>query len=135
MTKQTAKLTIFYDGSCGVCSSEMKYYRSIADDRICFVNIASADFHAEKYGRTEKQFMEQLHVCDNKGRFFTGVEAFRKLWEELPSPFYPLLSTLFGLPFINFAAHTGYAVFARFRHLFPNTATDTCEIKTPHHKH
>ena len=115
--------------------SYYEYYRSIADERISFVNIASPDFRAKDYGRTQEQFMEQLHVRDHNGRFYTGVEGFRKIWDELPSPFYPLLSTLVGLPFINLAARSGYAVFARFRHLLPASGSGSCQIHTPHNKH
>jgi len=121
-------LTIFYDGACGVCSKEISHYRSIADKRVQFVNIAAFDFDAETFGKTIDDFQKQLHARDAGGQYFTGVEAFRKLWEALPSPFYPLLSTFTGLPGINLAARTGYAVFARFRHLLPSSHAASCPI-------
>lgn len=121
-------LTIFYDGACGICSTEISYYRSIADQRVRFVNIAAVDFDAGAFGKTAKEFQEKLHARDADGHYFTGVEAFRQLWDALPSPFYPLLSMFFGLPGINLAAHTAYAVFARFRHLLPANHTDSCPV-------
>lgn len=123
-------ITVFYDGACGVCSTEIAYYRTQADQRVVFVDIAAADFDAESFGRTPDDFQKELHVCDASGRFFTGVEAFRRLWEAIPSPFYPLLSGFVGLPGINLAARTGYAVFARFRHLLPGSHTGSCPL--PH---
>ena len=120
-------LTIFYDGACGVCLSEMNYYRSIADDRIRFIDIAAEDFVAEEHDRSMNDFMSELHVRDAKGRFYTGVEAFRALWNSLPSPFYPLLSNLVGLPGIHLASKAGYAAFARFRHLLPGS--NSCKIE------
>lgn len=121
-------LTIFYDGSCGVCSTEITYYRSIADHRVNFVNIAGADFKAEAYGKTADEFQAKLHARDADGQYFTGVEAFRRLWEALPSPFYPLLSSIVGLPGIHFASRLGYSVFARYRHLLPSSSSNSCQI-------
>lgn len=121
-------LTIFYDGACGVCSREIRYYRSIADERVQFVDIAAFDFDAETFGKTSDDFQKQMHARDAEGQYFTGVEAFRKLWDALPSPFYPLLSTFIGLPGINLAARTGYAVFARSRHLLPSSHAAHCPI-------
>ena len=121
-------LTLFYDGACGVCSTEIRYYRSIADQRVIFVNIASANFDAEAFGKTIDEFQEKLHARDAEGHYYTGVEAFRRLWEALPSPFYPLLSTFVGLPGIHLSARAGYAVFARYRHLFTSSRATSCQI-------
>ena len=125
-------LTIFFDGACGVCSTEIRYYRSIADQRVIFVNIAAVDFDASQYGKTAEEFQKKLHACDADGHFFTGVEAFRRLWEALPSPFYPLLSALVGLPGIHLSARIGYKVFARFRHLLPASHANSCPIAKDH---
>ena len=121
-------LTIFYDGACGVCSTEISHYQSIADQRVQFVNIAAVDFNAEGFGKTIDEFQKKLHARDADGQYFTGVEAFRQLWVALPSPFYPLLSTFVGLPGIHFAARTSYAIFARFRHLLPNKHATSCPV-------
>lgn len=121
-------MKIFYDGACGVCSKEMAHYRKVADQRIRFVDIAADDFNAEDYGRSSDDFQRELHACDADGCFYTGVEAFRKLWEALPSPFYPLLSLTVGLPGVNFAARTGYAIFARYRHLLPSSKKNVCTL-------
>ncbi len=124
----TYPLTIFYDGACSVCSTEISYYRSIADQRVEFVNIAAVDFDADSLGKRTEEFQKKLHACDANGHFFTGVEAFRKLWDALPSPFYPILSTVVGLPGIHLAACTSYAVFARFRYLLPSKLANSCPI-------
>lgn len=126
-------LTIFYDGACGVCSTEIKHYRSIADQRVNFVNIAAADFDAERYGKGAEEFQKVLHACDADKQFYTGVEAFRRLWEALPSPFYPLLSVIIGLPGIHISARIGYKIFARYRHLLPTSHTKSCPISKEQH--
>ncbi len=121
-------LTLFYDGACGVCSTEIRYYRSIADQRVIFVNIASANFDAEVFGKTTDEFQEKLHARDADGHYYSGVEAFRRLWEALPSSFYPLLSSFVGLPGIHLSARAGYAVFARYRHLLPSSRATSCQL-------
>ena len=125
-------LTLFYDGACGVCSTEIRYYRSIADQRLKFVNIASADFDAEAFGKTIDEFQEKLHARDADGHYYAGVEAFRRLWEALPSTFYPLLSSFVGLPGIHLSARAGYAVFARYRHLLPSSRATSCQVFNKH---
>jgi predicted DCC family thiol-disulfide oxidoreductase YuxK len=120
-------LTLFYDGACGVCSTEMGHYRSIADQRVIFINIASADFDAEAFGKRIDDFQKRLHALDAEGHYHTGVEAFRRLWEALPSPFYPMLSRLIGLPGIHLSARAGYAIFARYRHLLPSSRANSCQ--------
>lgn len=124
-------LKVFYDGACGVCSREIRHYRTIADDRILFVNIADPGFRAERYGKSEEDFQKELHLLDANGQFFTGVEAFRRLWDALPSPFYPLLSATVGLPVINFASRVSYAIFARYRHLLGSDKADSCSLPKP----
>lgn len=124
----TYPLKIFYDGACGICSTEISYYRSIADQRVDFVDISAVDFNAESYDKQAEEFQKKLHACDADGNFFTGVEAFRRLWETLPSPVYPLLSTVVGLPGIHLMTRIGYAAFARFRHFVPSNRVTSCPI-------
>lgn len=128
-------LTVFYDGTCGVCSTEMSYYKTIADSKVRFVDIAGPDFAPENYGKSIEEFQKELHVCDKDGRFYTGVEAFRMLWSTLPSPFYPLLSKVTGLPLINLASRCGYSVFARFRHLLPAKNPESCKLPPSRKEH
>lgn len=125
-------LKIFYDGACGVCSREIRHYRRVADDRIHFINIADPCFRADPFGKTEEEFQKELHALDADGRFFTGVEAFRRLWEALPSPFYPLLSATVGLPGINLISRISYAVFARYRHLLRSEKLNSCPLPKLH---
>ena len=98
------------------------------DQRIDFVDIAAVDFNAEAYDKQAEEFQKKLHACDAEGHFFTGVEAFRRLWEALPSPVYPLLSTVIGLPGIHLMTRVGYAAFARFRHFVPSNHATSCPI-------
>lgn len=116
-------LNVYYDGTCRVCRTEMNIYKKRADSKMLnFVDISATDFVAEEHGRTQDEFMQQLHVRDNQGRFFTGVDAFIQIWNACPEQsVYRLLGRTAGLPGIHTAARGGYALFARFRHLLPKT--------------
>lgn len=121
-------LTVFYDGACGLCAAEMRHYRAIAGRQLRFVDIASDRFNPSRYGKTPEAFRKALHLRDGAGHFYTGVEAFRRLWQVLPPPLYPLLAVLIGLPGVNLAARFGYTLFARYRHLLPATRVSACPL-------
>lgn len=113
-------LTIFYDGSCIVCSREMEVYRRKSHgDRLRFVDISAPDFVAEDYGRTLEQFMAQLHVRDASGRYYLGVDAFPAIWQALPDSGYRWFAELIGIPGLHLLAVFGYKVFARLRRYLP----------------
>lgn len=128
-------LQIFYDGSCRVCSAEMANYRTKStENRLVFTDISAEGFSAESYGKTQQEFMAQLHVSDAEGNFSTGVDAFLLIWQVYPSgSLYRLLSAFVGLPGINLFSRLGYRTFARFRHLLPkkdqDCLTGTCNPK------
>ena len=113
-------LTVFYDGSCIVCSREIKHYRQIAHgERLRFVDISAPDFDAASYGRIREEFMRQLHVRDSRGRFYLGVDAFPIIWQALPGLGYRWVGKLIGLPGIHPLAILGYKTFARLRRYLP----------------
>lgn len=113
-------LTVFYDGSCPVCSREIAHYRALSrSDRLHFVDISADSFDAEDLWLDQAALMKAMHAQDADGRLYLGVEAFRAMWLGLPGLHYHWLSRLFGLPGIHLAAVVGYRFFARFRHWLP----------------
>lgn len=130
-------LEIFYDGDCLVCATEIEHYRQRNPlQRLRFIDIRSADFQPADYGKTQDEFMARIHVRDQQGQFYTGVEAFLLIWQAYPggSP-YRLLAAVIGLPGINLLARGGYRIFARYRHLLPKKsspcASDSCNLDPP----
>ena len=119
-------LQIFYDGSCRVCSAEMNVYRAQnPQNRLQFIDISSAEFRAEDFGKTRQEFMAQLHVQDAEGVFTTGLDAFVSIWQAYPAGSRQrLLSALVGLPGIELCSRLGYRLFARYRHLLPKRSAD-----------
>lgn len=127
-------LQIFYDGSCMICSAEMdNYRRTNPENRLVFIDISSAEFKPETYGKTQAEFMAKIHVRDAEGKFSTGVDAFIDIWQAYPSgSLCRLFGALIGLPGINLLSRLGYRAFARYRYLLPKRnkecASGTCNL-------
>ena len=127
-------LQIFYDGACLVCATEIGHYRKRnPQNRLAFIDIRGDAFDPGAYGKSQADFMAQMHVLDAEGTFYTGVDAFMTLWQAYPSgSLYRLLSAVLGLPGINLASRIGYRLFARYRHLLPKRkpecASGTCNL-------
>lgn len=137
MQKISPPITIFFDGSCSVCAGEIWHYKN--KDRhaqLILVDISEETFDPAQYGKKLEDFMAQIHVRDQKGRFFYGVDAFPAIWKALPGKFFSFFAFFLMLPGVHFLASLAYSLFARYRKiLFPvkNTCeSGTCRIK--HHK-
>lgn len=124
------QLTVFYDGNCLVCSSEMEHYRRRdRAGRLAFVDIGAAGFDPAAYGRSAADFQARLHVCTPDGRWLLAVDAFLALWDVLPGRGYRLLRRLVGARPVRPLADLGYRFFARYRHLLPKKTCDgACRI-------
>ncbi len=113
-------LTVFYDGSCPVCSRKIAHYRALnRAGRLHFVDISAPSFDAGAWELDRPALLKAMHARDAAGRLYLGVEAFRVLWLGLPGPRYRRLSQLLGLPGLHLLAVLGYRIFARLRHLLP----------------
>lgn len=135
MGQKQERLTVFFDGSCRVCSREIEHYRQRdTDGRLLLVDIADPAFDPSPYDRELKDFMAELHVRDASGRFHTGVDAFARIWEVMPQPEWHLLAAVIALPGINLLARGGYALFARFRKFLPK-AEQQCDDGSCHLGH
>jgi len=130
MTKR--KLEVFYDGSCSVCRREMEHYRRRdRDGRLQLVDISVAGFDAGVYGRDLQAFMARLHVRDARGGFYTGVDAFARIWEVIPGAGWTLLARVIQLPGVHLLSAVVYALFARYRGYLPKRAgcaDDRCHL-------
>lgn len=118
--KPTFPLSVFYDGACLVCGSEIDHYRRLNHgERLQFIDISAADFDAAQHGRSLTEFQTRLQVKDARGRFFSGIDAFPAIWAALPNPGYRRLGKLINVPGIHLLARCGYTLFARTRRFLP----------------
>ncbi|MEM1387977.1 MAG: DUF393 domain-containing protein [Pseudomonadota bacterium] len=91
--------TVIYNGSCPVCSREIKVYRARAENHgtgTQFVDLNEADL--SDYGITADEAAREIHVLQN-GQMLKGVDAFLAMWRVTPG--FAWLARIVGLPGIK----------------------------------
>lgn len=128
----TIQGTIYFDGLCRVCSAEINHYRRLTgSENFLFVDILSADFDAKKHGLDPSQVHKVMHVRDKAGRLYTGVDAFRAIWQEIPR--YRRLAKWSENRIVRLGLEFGYETFVKIRPYLPRRKADCaaspyCEI-------
>jgi predicted DCC family thiol-disulfide oxidoreductase YuxK len=83
-------LTVYYDGSCGLCSAEMQEIKRMDQaDEVALVDCAAIDFddsHPRAHGATREALMGALHVEDALGDWHRGVDAIALLYATVGAP-------------------------------------------------
>lgn len=127
------KGSIFYDGLCVLCSREINHYRNQkGSDRFEFLDITALEFDATKHGVDPRAVHKVMHVRDTSGHLFTGPDAFRAIWKELPK--YQFLYRWTDNQIARRLMSIGYAGFVRIRPYLPRKKADCatspyCELK------
>ena len=134
MTKQPEfPIRVFYDGSCSVCAAEIGHYlRQDHGGKLLAVDISAQDFDPEPYLIPLEAFMYELHVIDQRGEVYRGVEAFWAIWQAFPtSTIYGVMGAVIRMPVVNPVARLLYKGFAQIRTYLPkrkNCDSGTCRI-------
>lgn len=111
--RAAAPVTLFHDGHCPFCRVEVAWLEKHRHyERIKLVDIQSSEFNAAKLGRTFEEMMGQLHLLDNNGVWYVGMDASRALYAVLG---YRRLVRLSCLPGLRTVMDAGYRFFARQR--------------------
>jgi predicted DCC family thiol-disulfide oxidoreductase YuxK len=127
-------ISVFYDGACIVCSTEIEHYRRKDHaNRLILIDISAPDFRPEPFNINLQSFMYELHVIDQRSKVYTGIEAFWAIWQAFPtSTFYGLIGSAINLPGINTLARLFYRGFAGIRKYLPKKNSDcsngTCRL-------
>ena len=80
-----ARLTVFYDGACPLCVKEIAFYRRRKGaDRIAWLDVSNASASPGR-GLSRCDALMRFHVMDANGDYFSGGDAFARLWATLPS--------------------------------------------------
>ncbi|WP_041245243.1 thiol-disulfide oxidoreductase DCC family protein [Geotalea uraniireducens] len=114
-------IRVFYDGSCSVCATEIEHYlREDHGGKLLPVDISARDFDPEPYHIPLEAFMYELHVIDQSGAVYRGVEAFWAIWQAFPtSTIYGVLGAVIRMPVVKPFARLLYKGFARVRPYLP----------------
>lgn len=111
-------ITVFYDGKCGLCRREIAYYKRNAPQGFFeWVDITLDASGIESLGVSYADGLKLLHVQDETGKLYNGIDAFLIIWRQMEG--WKYLGQCVGLPVIHPIARAAYAVFAawRFRRL------------------
>jgi predicted DCC family thiol-disulfide oxidoreductase YuxK len=119
-------LTVYYDGLCLLCSTEIDHYKKQSgSEKINFVDITSAHFDAVKENLDPYAVHKILHSRKNSGQLLVKLDAFRAIWEILPK--YKWLYRLSEKKVIRKLMDLGYSIFSYLRPFLPKKKNSSCE--------
>ncbi|WP_157755508.1 thiol-disulfide oxidoreductase DCC family protein [Neomegalonema perideroedes] len=114
------RLTVYYDGACPICTTEVRFYRAQAGgEEIDWINLQFASEEDLK-GLEKDKALSRLHVRDEQGEILEGVPAFAGLMERLPRLAW--LGRAMNAPPLSWIMRGLYAVFLRIRPLLQRLA-------------
>lgn len=119
---------VLYDGSCPLCSREIRHYRRLRGaDRIQWLDISADDAPMPIDDIDRATAMARFHVRDPAGRWHGGAFGFAELWSHLRGYRHlsGLLRTLGLVPLLDRL----YTRFARWR-LRRRCDSETCASPT-----
>jgi predicted DCC family thiol-disulfide oxidoreductase YuxK len=120
-----SKISVFYDGTCGLCAKEINHYKKIAPNNIFeWIDITEDLVLFEALGYTQKDGLMALHAYDHNKVMHKGVEAFIVIWAQLKR--WNLLAHFVSIIRIRQIANFVYKHFAKWR--FKKMGYATCPI-------
>ncbi len=85
MTQQNlateAKDTLYFDGSCPLCSKEIMLLKKLTKDSVNFANIHSIDYPNNKTP-TKDNLLKRLHLQKRCGKWLIGLDATIAVWSH-----------------------------------------------------
>ena len=115
----TNSLTVFFDGSCPICSKEINFYKMRAGaDELSWVDVSDEKTPIPIETRSREELMARFHVLSSSGELVSGGAAFAELWASLPA--FKIFGKIFKLPILRFVIDVGYDIFLTLRPKFQN---------------
>ncbi len=107
-------ITVFYDGKCGLCSREIGHYMKISPPTtFIWCDIANEPKHLKKINVSQSDALRRLHVSDQTGTIYVGIDAFIAIWRKLPR--WRLLALICAIPGIRSILNFLYNKFADWK--------------------
>ena len=107
-------ITVYFDGKCGLCSKEIRYYQRIAPANIfAWQDIATDPSALALFAIPQADALRRLHVRDADGVWHIGVGAFAAIWDHLR--WWRVLAVIIRLPVLFQLAQFAYGRFADYR--------------------
>ena len=118
-TQTTRSLTVFFDGSCPICSKEINFYKMRAGaDELSWVDVSDEEIPIPIQTRSREELMARFHVLSSSGELVSGGAAFAELWASLPA--FTIFGKIFKLPILRYLIDVGYDIFLTLRPKFQN---------------
>jgi predicted DCC family thiol-disulfide oxidoreductase YuxK len=116
-TAAPATLTVYFDGTCPVCSREIAHYRRQPGADACeWVDVSACAEPRLGPRLSRSDALARFHVRRADGTLVHGMRGFAALWQTLPRTAWLGRIAAFGpMPALLDA---GYAVFLRLRRLW-----------------
>ena len=117
-SNQTSEsLTVFFDGSCPICSKEINFYKMRAGaDELSWVDVSDEEIPIPIQTRSREELMARFHVLSSSGELVSGGAAFAELWASLPA--FKIFGKIFKLPILRYLIDVGYDIFLTLRPKF-----------------
>lgn len=113
-------LTVYYDGSCPLCSAEMRNLMARNQaGRLRFVDASSEAFEVRGHFAapvSRQQLLERIHAIDATGRVLTAADVFRACYAAVGLP---QVSRALQWPVLGLLADRLYPWVADHRHWVP----------------
>jgi len=118
MNTTHTEYTVYYDGSCQLCSAEMRNLMlRNTEGRVEFVDAAAPGFDAAALGVTQQALMNALHLRRHTdGQWLIAVPAFEALYRTLGLPG---VAAALRQPLLARLAGRAYPWLVRNRHRLP----------------
>lgn len=118
MSKSPKPVTVFFDGSCPLCRTEIGIYQKA--DGSNEVQWCDVSANALPDGMSREQAMARFHVRNDKGEMLSGAKAFIALWLSLPR--WHWLGRIASLPPLPLILEGAYRAFLPIRPLLQKIA-------------
>lgn len=114
MTTQGPLVTVWFDGGCPLCRSEIALYQRLdaRKGRVAFVDLTAPD-SAGSCPLDRGDLLQRFHARTPHGEIVSGAAAFAALWAQV-TPFQPL-AWLMRLPGALTVGEWLYVRFLRIR--------------------
>jgi|SRR5579862_4704331 len=129
--KNVPKLTVLYDGHCGLCRASVARLRRMdRGERIALLDLHDPEAATRFPQVNREEAMRLMQAVDSRGRVFSGADAWARIGLALPG--WNLVAWLLFVPGIHGVAGLVYGWIARNRYRWNKDlcADGSCTLHT-----
>ena len=102
MNQDSAKIIVYYDGSCPKCVKDRQNYEQLAGnagENVCWMDITGQDEQLREIGIDPHKALTELHVKDENQQILSEMDAYILLMSKVP--LLKPLAWVIGMPLIR----------------------------------